>query len=78
MLLTGCMACVCVQEVAASYLLGALGGITYLRLLHRSVDSVGDSSLGAAASAAMGQPRLLIPAILVAVYNRCVLPLGAL
>jgi hypothetical protein len=62
-----------VQEVAGSYLLGALGGITYLRLLNRSVDSVGADSLGAAAGGAISQPRILIPAILVLVYNRCVL-----
>ena len=56
----------CVQEVAASYSFGAVGSLIYLRLLNRSVDSVGGFSVGAA----LGQPRLLIPIILTAAYNR--------
>ena len=56
----------CVQEVAASYSFGAVGSLIYLRLLNRSVDSVGGFSVGAA----LGQPRLLIPMILTAAYNR--------
>ena len=56
----------CVQEVAASYSFGAVGSLVYLRLLNRSVDSVGGFSVGAA----LGQPRLLIPIILTAAYNR--------
>ncbi len=61
------MACLsCVQEVAASYSFGAVGSLIYLRLLNRSVDSVGGFSVGAA----LGQPRLLIPIILTAAYNR--------
>lgn len=60
-----------VQDVAASYLIGALGGIFYLRMLTRSVDSIGASTLGATAGGAAAQPRFLIPVILVLVYNRC-------
>lgn len=54
------------KDVAASYGLGALGGLLYLRLLSRSVDGVGSGGLGGA----LGQPRLLIPVILVLIYNR--------
>eukprot|EP01025_Chloroclados_australasicus_P069947 TRINITY_DN996_c1_g1_i10.p2 TRINITY_DN996_c1_g1~~TRINITY_DN996_c1_g1_i10.p2 ORF type:complete len:402 (-),score=30.12 TRINITY_DN996_c1_g1_i10:413-1618(-) len=54
------------KEVAASYLLGALGGFIYLRLLNRSVDEIGTFSVGSLA----GQPRLLIPVILVLAFNR--------
>lgn len=55
------------RDVAASYGVGALGGLIYLRLLNRSVDSVGGGVGGA-----LGQPRLLIPVILALGYNRCV------
>ncbi|KAL4854162.1 hypothetical protein ACK3TF_005015 [Chlorella vulgaris] len=50
------------RDVAASYGVGAVGGLIYLRLLNRSVDGVG---LGGA----LGQPRLLIPVILALGYN---------
>jgi ATP synthase protein I len=43
---------------------GALGGILYLRLLGRSVDGLGGGGGGS------GAPRLLIPVILVLVFNR--------
>jgi ATP synthase protein I len=58
------------QDIAASYLLGALGGIIYLRLLKRSVDSIGGASIGSAAGGLASQPRLLIPVILVLASNR--------
>lgn len=54
------------RDVAISYALGAVSGLTYLRLLSRTVDSVG----GAAGNAAVGQPRLLIPVVLALLYNR--------
>ena len=57
--------------MAASYGVGALGGLVYLRLLNRSVDSVGGGLGGA-----LGQPRLLIPVILALGYNRCVCGAG--
>lgn len=53
------------RDVAASYGVGALGGLVYLRLLNSSVDSVGGGLGGA-----LGQPRLLIPVILALGYNR--------
>jgi hypothetical protein len=48
---------------------GALGGLFYLRLLGRSVDGIG----GGGGGGGLAQPRLLIPVILVLVFNRCVL-----
>ena len=52
------------QETAASYGLGAVGSLVYLRMLNRSIDGVGG------VGAALGQPRLLVPVILTAAYNR--------
>jgi len=52
------------KDVGASYGVGALGGLLYLRSLTRSVDSFGNSLGGA------GSPRLLIPVILALGYNR--------
>jgi hypothetical protein len=57
---------VTMQDVAASYAVGALGGLLYLRLLGRSVDSLGGDGGGGG----LGQPRLLVPVILVLVFNR--------
>lgn len=57
-------------DIAFSYLLGAVGGIAYLRLLSRSIDGVGAQTLGQGLSAAAGQPRFLIPVILALTYNR--------
>ena len=53
------------QETAASYGLGAVGSLVYLRMLNRSIDSVGG------VGAALSQPRLLVPVILTATFNRC-------
>lgn len=44
---------------------GALAGLVYLRLLGKSVDS-----LGGGMGSISAQPRLLIPLILALVYNR--------
>jgi ATP synthase protein I len=55
-------------QTAASYAIGASSGLTYLRLLSRSVDSVGGG--GGAAGAALGQPRLLVPVVMALSYNR--------
>jgi ATP synthase protein I len=60
-------------ETAASYALGAGGGVLYLRLLSRSVDSKsgdGVPSLTDAVEGMVGGQRLLIPALLVAGWNR--------
>lgn len=53
------------REVSASYGVGALGGLVYLRLLNKSVDGVAGGLGGA-----LGQPRLLIPVALVLIFNR--------
>ena len=60
------------QDTAASYGVGAVGSLVYLRMLNRSIDSVGGFSVGAA----VGQPRLLVPVILTATFNRSVLHKG--
>lgn len=54
------------QDTAASYGVGAVGSLAYLRMLNRSIDSVGGFTVGAA----LGQPRLLVPVILTAAFNR--------
>lgn len=54
------------RDVAASYAVGAAGGLIYLRLLHRSVDGIGAGGIGAA----LGSNRLLIPLILALGFNR--------
>jgi ATP synthase protein I len=56
------------RDVCASYLVGAAGGLLYLRLLGRSVDAMGGG--GNLAAGAAGQQRLLIPLILALGYNR--------
>jgi ATP synthase protein I len=59
------------REVCASYLLGALGGIFYLRLLGKTVDKYGgQANILEGASSALGNQRLLIPVILALGYNR--------
>ena len=66
-----CALCFCscnmllaLQETAASYGLGAVGSLVYLRMLNRSIDSVGG------VGAALSQPRLLVPVILTGTFNR--------
>ena len=54
------------QDTAASYGVGALGGLMYLRLLNKSVDGLGASFAGAAG----GQARFAIPIALALGYNR--------
>ena len=59
-------------ETAASYAIGAAGGLVYLRLLSRSVDttSSGAQGIGDVVEGTIGGQRLLVPAILVAGWNR--------
>jgi ATP synthase protein I len=59
-------------EAAGSYAIGAAGGLLYLRLLSRSVDSTsnGAQGLGDVVEGTIGGQRLLVPAILVAGWNR--------
>lgn len=54
------------QEGAISYGVGAIGSFLYLRMLNRSMDSVGGGSIGGA----LGQPRLLIPIVLAMGFHR--------
>ena len=69
---TACLAALYDAETAASYALGTAGGLLYLRLLARSVDSTsrGASSVGDVVEGTIGGQRLLIPALLVASWNR--------
>ncbi|CAD7704835.1 unnamed protein product [Ostreobium quekettii] len=55
-------------DIAASYLTGAIGGLLYLRLLGRGVDAIGKEGDGP--GGILAQPRLLVPVVLVMVYNR--------
>ncbi|CAG9464911.1 unnamed protein product [Pedinophyceae sp. YPF-701] len=57
------------RDVSASYLIGALGGTIYLRLLNKSVDSVGGVG-GVPVGGGLGGNRLLIPVIFVLGLNR--------
>lgn len=58
---------VCLQDIAASYVLGAAGGLVYLRMLHKHLDNlVGGNPLGGFVSS----QRLLVPIIMVMAFNR--------
>ncbi|XP_022149755.1 uncharacterized protein LOC111018112 [Momordica charantia] len=56
-------------EVAASFGAGLIGSLVYIRMLGSSVDSLADGAKGLV-KGAIAQPRLLVPVILVMVYNR--------
>ncbi|XP_068665769.1 protein CONSERVED ONLY IN THE GREEN LINEAGE 160, chloroplastic [Aristolochia californica] len=56
-------------EIAASFGAGLLGSLVYIRMLGNSVDYMANGARGFAKGAA-GQPRLLVPVVLVMVYNR--------
>ena len=61
------------KETAISYACGAAGSLLYLRLLTRSVDTTnpaGASGIGDVVEGTLGGQRLLVPAILVAAWNR--------
>lgn len=57
-------------EAAISYGTGLVGALVYIRMLGNSVDSVGASNAGGAMKGAMGQPRTLVPVLLVMLFNR--------
>ncbi|KAL1313328.1 hypothetical protein HN51_039886 [Arachis hypogaea] len=57
-------------EIAASFGAGLLGSLAYIRMLGSSVDSLKTDGSKALIKGAIGQPRLLVPVILVMVYNR--------
>ena len=54
-------------EDGASFAIGSVGSVMYLSMLQRSVDSIGG---GGGAAGALGSPRLLIPGVLIAGWNR--------
>ncbi|KAJ0053243.1 hypothetical protein Pint_02414 [Pistacia integerrima] len=56
-------------EVAASFGAGLLSSLVYIRMLGSTVDSMADGAKGLIKGAA-GQPRLLVPVVLVMIYNR--------
>ncbi|CAI0555146.1 unnamed protein product [Linum tenue] len=56
-------------EIAASFGVGLMGSFIYMRMLGNSVDSMADGAKGFVKGAA-AQPRLLVPAALVMIYNR--------
>lgn len=58
------------SEVAFSYGVGLIGALAYIRMLGSSVDSLGQSTSKGAVRAALGQPRLLVPVVLVMLFNR--------
>ncbi|KAL5055080.1 hypothetical protein RYX36_035762 [Vicia faba] len=57
-------------EIAASFGAGFLGSLAYIRMLGSSVDSLSSNGSRALIKGAVGQPRLLVPVILVMIYNR--------
>lgn len=56
-------------EITASYGVGFLGSLAYMRMLGNSVDSMADGARGVV-KGAIGQPRLLVPVVLVMIFNR--------
>ncbi|KAJ4981459.1 hypothetical protein NE237_032296 [Protea cynaroides] len=56
-------------EVAASFGAGLLGSLVYIRMLGSSVDSMANGAKGLM-KGAIAQPRLLVPVVLVMIYNR--------
>ncbi|TXG55041.1 hypothetical protein EZV62_020297 [Acer yangbiense] len=56
-------------EIAASFGAGFLGSLVYMRMLGSSIDSMADGARGII-KGAIGQPRLLVPVVLVMIYNR--------
>lgn len=57
-------------EIAASFGAGFLGSLAYIRMLGSSVDSLRTDGAKGFVKGAIGQPRLLVPVVLVMVYNR--------
>eukprot|EP00249_Psilotum_nudum_P000774 c12888_g1_i1 orf=115-1182(+) len=57
-------------EIAASYGVGLIGSLVYIRMLGNSVDSFGKQVGLQSLRGAVGQPRLLVPVVLVMIYNR--------
>ncbi|KAK3404835.1 hypothetical protein EUGRSUZ_K01127 [Eucalyptus grandis] len=56
-------------KTAASFGVGLLGSLIYVRMLGKSVDSMADGAKGLI-NRSIGQPRLLVPVALVMIFNR--------
>ncbi|XP_056171532.1 protein CONSERVED ONLY IN THE GREEN LINEAGE 160, chloroplastic-like isoform X4 [Syzygium oleosum] len=56
-------------ETAASFGVGLLGSLIYVRMLGKSIDSMADGAKGLI-KGSIGQPRLLVPVALVMIFNR--------
>ncbi|CAN1123240.1 Protein CONSERVED ONLY IN THE GREEN LINEAGE 160, chloroplastic [Linum perenne] len=56
-------------EITASFGVGFIGSLIYMRMLGKSIDSMADGA-GGLIKGAIGQPRLLVPVALVMVFNR--------
>ncbi|GMN35956.1 hypothetical protein TIFTF001_042326 [Ficus carica] len=56
-------------EIAASYGAGLVGSLAYMRMLGNTIDSMADGAKGLV-KGAIGQPRMLVPVVLVMIYNR--------
>lgn len=56
-------------ETAASFGVGFLGSLIYVRMLGKSIDSMADGAKGLI-KGSIGQPRLLVPVALVMIFNR--------
>ncbi|CAI7933997.1 unnamed protein product [Closterium sp. NIES-54] len=67
---TGTAAVLYSPEIAVSYAVGAVGSLVYVRMLSSSVEALGASSVQGAVRGAVGQPRLLVPVVLVMTFNR--------
>ncbi|KAI4333851.1 hypothetical protein L6164_018609 [Bauhinia variegata] len=57
-------------EITASFGAGLLGSLVYIRMLGSSVDSLKTDGAKALVKGAVGQPRLLVPVVLVMLYSR--------
>ncbi|KAL8249239.1 hypothetical protein R6Q59_006107 [Mikania micrantha] len=56
-------------EIAASYGVGLVGSLVYMRMLGNSIDGMADGARGVI-KGAIAQPRLFVPVALVMIYNR--------
>ncbi|OWM78709.1 hypothetical protein CDL15_Pgr002880 [Punica granatum] len=57
------------SAIAFSFGAGLLGSLMYIRMLGSSVDSMADAATGQS-KGSIGQPRLLVPVVLVMIFNR--------
>ncbi|KAK4789627.1 hypothetical protein SAY86_016931 [Trapa natans] len=56
-------------EITVSFGAGVLGSLMYIRMLGSSIDSMADGAKGLT-KGSIGQPRLLVPVVLVMIFNR--------